>query len=84
MKDGGYDIPLSPFRGIGGPAGMDPAVVAALDEAFGKMAEEPSFVEAMANMGLGIAYLPTTEYQQLCDATAADMKSVCELLGLSQ
>lgn len=84
MKDEGYDITLSTFRGIGGPAGMDPAVVAALDEAFGKMAEEPSFVEAMANMGLGIAYLPTTEYQQLCDATAADMKSVCELLGLSQ
>lgn len=84
MKEAGYDITLSTFRGIGGPAGMDPAVVAALDEAFGKMAEEPSFVEAMANMGLGIAYLPTAEYQQLCDATAADMKSVCELLGLSQ
>lgn len=84
LKEEGYDITLSTFRGIGGPAGMDPEVVKVLDEAFGKMAEEPSFVEAMANMGLGIAYLPTAEYQQLCDATAADMKSVCELLGLSQ
>ena len=38
----------------------------------------------MANMGLGILYLDTPEYQALCDATAADMKMVCEKLGLSQ
>ena len=84
LKEEGYDITLSTFRGIGGPAGMDPEVVAVLSEAFGKMAEEESFVEAMANMGLGILYLDTPEYQALCDATAADMKLVCEKLGLSQ
>ena len=84
MKEEGYDITLSTFRGIGGPAGMDPEVVAALDEAFGKMSEEPSFIEAMDNMGLGIKYLPTEEYKQLCEDTAASMKSVCELLGLSK
>lgn len=84
MKDAGYDVTLSTFRGIGGPAGMDPAVVAALDEAFGKMSEEQSFIDAMANLGLGIKYLPTEEYKALCDSTAADMKSVCEQLGLSK
>jgi len=84
MKDCGYDITLSTFRGIGGPAGMDPAVVAALDEAFGKMSQEQSFIDAMNNMGLGIKYLPTAEYKQLCNDTAANMKSVCEMLGLSK
>ena len=84
LKEEGYDVTLSTFRGIGGPAGMDPEVVAVLSEAFGQMAQEPSFVEAMANMGLGILYLDTPEYQALCDATAADMKMVCEKLGLSQ
>lgn len=84
MKEAGYDVKLSTFRGIGGPAGMDPEVVAALDEAFGKMSQEDSFIEAMDNMGLGIAYLPQNEYEALCDDTASSMKSVCELLGLSQ
>lgn len=84
LKEEGYDVVLSTFRGIGGPAGMDPEVVAVLSEAFGKMSEEPSFIEAMDGLGLGIQYLDTEEYKALCDATAADMKSVCELLGLSQ
>lgn len=84
MKDCGYDITLSTFRGIGGPAGMDPAVVEALNEAFGKMSEEQSFIDAMNNLGLGIAYMPTAEYKQLCSDTAENMKSVCELLGLTQ
>lgn len=84
MAEEGYDIKLSTFRGIGGPAGMDEAVVAALDKAFAQMAQEESFVEAMNNMGLGIKYENTEDYKTLCTNTAADMKKVCELLGLSK
>lgn len=83
MKEEGYDISISTFRGIGGPAGMDPDVVTALSKAFGKMAEEQSFIDAMEEMGLGIEYLDTEDYKALCNDTAESMKAVCEELGLS-
>ncbi len=83
MQDSGYDVTLSTFRGIGGPSGMDEAVVAVLSEAFGKMAQEPSFIEAMDHMGLGIAYMDTQDYKDLCESTAAEMKKVCTSLGLT-
>jgi len=78
----GYDVSVMTFRGIGGPVGMDPAVVAALEEGFSQMAQEPSYIEAMNNRGLGLMYLDTAGYEALCEKTGTDMENTLDMLGL--
>lgn len=44
------------WRGVGGPAGMDPAVVAQIESAIAAAVEQESFIEGMKARGFGIAY----------------------------
>ncbi|TKT57974.1 tripartite tricarboxylate transporter substrate binding protein [Rhizobium sp. LC145] len=44
------------WRGVGGPAGMDPAVVARIEEAVAAAVKKESFVKGMRDRGFGIAY----------------------------
>lgn len=60
----GYDVVIGTFRGMAGPAGMDPEVVSALNDAFVKMAEEDVFVDVMENNSFGIRVMGTEEFQE--------------------
>ncbi|MGO2187655.1 MAG: tripartite tricarboxylate transporter substrate binding protein [Microbacterium gubbeenense] len=59
----GYDVDTGTFRGIAGPAGMDPEVVEILNDAFVDMAEEDVFVDVMESNSFGIRVMPTDEFQ---------------------
>ncbi|MEQ3553359.1 tripartite tricarboxylate transporter substrate binding protein [Pseudonocardia nematodicida] len=59
----GYDVEIGTFRGLAGPAGMDPATVATLNDAFVAMADEPGFTEVMNSNSFGIDVRPTEEFQ---------------------
>jgi len=63
LTEEGYDVQIGTFRGLAGPAGMDPAVVATLNDAFIKMAEEKTFVDVMTKNNFGIRVMPTDEFQ---------------------
>lgn len=63
FQEEGYDVTIGTFRGIAGPAGMDPDVVSTLNEAFVNMAEEDLFVEVMQNNNFGIRVMSTDEFQ---------------------
>jgi tripartite-type tricarboxylate transporter receptor subunit TctC len=59
----GYDVVTGTFRGVAGPAGMDPEIVSTLNAAFVEMAEEDVFVDVMTNNSFGIRVMETDEFQ---------------------
>ncbi|OSY36239.1 tripartite-type tricarboxylate transporter receptor subunit TctC [Pseudonocardia autotrophica] len=66
----GYDVEIGTFRGVAGPAGMDPAVVSTLNDAFVAMADEPGFVDVMNSNSFGIDVRPTAEFQQFFEESS--------------
>lgn len=59
----GHDVVIGTFRGLAGPAGMDPEVVSTLNDAFIEMAEAELFVDVMQSNSFGIRVMPTDEFQ---------------------
>jgi tripartite-type tricarboxylate transporter receptor subunit TctC len=84
LKESGIDmISNSPF-GIGGPKGIDPAVVKILHDAFRKGMEEQSYKDSMAKLDQEAFYLDTAAYQAYAMKQVEEQKQLVEELGLRQ
>jgi tripartite-type tricarboxylate transporter receptor subunit TctC len=84
LKEVGIDmVSNSPF-GIGGPKGMDPAVVKILHDAFKKGMEEQSYKDAMAKLDQEDFYLGTAEYHAYAMQQINEQRQLVEELGLRQ
>jgi tripartite-type tricarboxylate transporter receptor subunit TctC len=84
LKESGIDmISNSPF-GIGGPKGMDPAVVKVLHDAFKKGMEEQSYRDSMIKLDQEPFYLDTAAYQAYALKQVEEQKQLVEELGLRQ
>ena len=84
LKESGIDmVSNSPF-GIGGPKGMDPAVVKILHDAFKKGMEEQIYKDAMAKLDQEDFYLSTADYQAYAMQQISEQKQLVEDLGLKQ
>ena len=84
LKEVGIDmVSNSPF-GIGGPKGMDPAVVKVLHDAFKKGMEEQSYKDTMAKLDQEDFYLGTAEYHAYAMQQIGEQKQLVEDLGLRQ
>ena len=84
LKEVGIDlISNSPF-GIGGPKGMDPAVVKILHDAFKKSMEEQSYKDAMTKLDQEAYYLDTAAYHAFAMKQIGEQKQLVEDLGLRQ
>jgi len=74
LKEVGIDlISNSPF-GIGGPKGMDPAVVKILHDAFKKGMEEQSYKDAMVKLDQEAYYLDTAAYRDFAMKQISEQK----------
>lgn len=82
MRELGIDVNINTFRGLGGPRDIPADRVAILHDAFKKMMEEPEFVATLENMGLGIDYRSTAEYETLATETAQALEPTVRALGL--
>ncbi len=79
-------IPLvfdSPF-GIGGPKGMDPAVVARLHDAFKKALDDPLVQNALATYDMPPNYKNTEDYRKFVAESVVAERKVVQMLGLDQ
>ena len=76
-------ISNSPF-GIGGPKGMDPAVVKVLHDAFKKGAEEQSYKDTIAKLDMEPHYLNTADYHTFAMQQVVEQKQLIEELRLKQ
>lgn len=84
LKDVGINmVSNSPF-GIGGPKGMDPAVVKVLHDAFKKGMEEQSYRDTIAKLDMEPYYLGTADYQAYAMQQIGEQKQLVEELGLKQ
>ena len=84
LKEVGIDlISNSPF-GIGGPKGIDPAVVKILHDAFKKGMEEQSYKDSMAKLDQEAYYLDTAAYHAFAMKQIGEQKQLVEDLGLRQ
>lgn len=84
VKESGWDtISESPF-GIGGPKGMDPAVVKVLHDAFKATLDDPEVKAALDKFYQPVIYMNTADYTAYAARTFAAEKATIERLGLAK
>ena len=73
-KEAGYPTVISnSTRGIAGPKGMDPKIVAKLHDAFKKAIEDPSIKATLAKYDMVVNYKNTEDYvKSVKDVTEAE------------
>ena len=84
VKESGWDtITESPF-GIGGPKGMDPAIVKVLHDAFRKTLEDPAVLATLDKFFQPVIYMNSADYQAYGERTFKAEKATIERLGLAK
>jgi tripartite-type tricarboxylate transporter receptor subunit TctC len=82
-KELGYNIVGNSPYGLVGPKGMDPAVVAAIHDAFKKAMDDPKHLDVLAQLNQDMWYRTGDEYKAWAVATFAKDKALIERLGLA-
>lgn len=77
----GSDITYHSFRGVAGPKGMDPKVVAKLQDAIEKALKNPEHIKKMKEMGLDVDGTKGEAYKQILKKEEQTMISLKSLLG---
>ena len=84
VKESGWDtITESPF-GIGGPKGMDPAIVKTLHDAFKKTLDDAKVQETLDKFFMPDIYMSTADYTSYAERTFKAEKATIERLGLAK
>ena len=82
VKESGWDtITESPF-GIGGPKGMDPALVKLLETALAKVNQDPKVLEVYDRYFQPVIWMDSAEYSRYAARTFAQERATIERLGL--
>ena len=84
MKELGYDVVIELFRGISVPKGTPADVVAKLEAAFKKGAQEPEFVEFAKKNSFNIAFMGTDEFNKYVVPMDAKIAKVMTETGLKK
>ncbi|MBL8320407.1 MAG: tripartite tricarboxylate transporter substrate binding protein [Burkholderiaceae bacterium] len=84
VAESGWDtVSDSPF-GIGGPKGMDPAVVRVLHDAFRKTLEDPKVLETLDKFMQPVIYMNSADYSRYAERTFEAERATVERLGLAK
>jgi tripartite-type tricarboxylate transporter receptor subunit TctC len=84
LKELGHGIvAMSPY-GLAGPAGVPPAIVQTLHEAFKTAMQDPAFVAELARYDQEPAYLGPDDYGRALRAAYEHERQVVDRLGLAQ
>jgi tripartite-type tricarboxylate transporter receptor subunit TctC len=70
--------------GIGGPKGMDPAVIAKVRDAFAAALSDPKVQETLETLQMVPRYMDTETYNKFVTTEIRDSKPLIERLGLSK
>lgn len=83
LQELGYEtVSDSPF-GIGGPKGMDPAIVRRLHDAFKKTLEDPAVLATLEKYDQSVIYMNSADYAKFIADQFVKEKGVIERLGLT-
>ncbi len=84
VKELGYDVVLTKFRGIAGPPGTPPAVVDAWQRGVQAVLENPDYRAVYEARILAPHYIPHTDYAEFIDDFAARTESFLRATGVVQ
>ena len=72
LREQGYDVTAESSWGIGGPAGMDKAIVERLHAAFEKAAQQPDFVRLLERQDQSVTRMSSADYAAFAARQFAD------------
>ncbi|SJZ66098.1 tripartite tricarboxylate transporter substrate binding protein [Consotaella salsifontis] len=78
----GKDVTGGTWRGIAGPAGMDPALVSQIEGRIHQAYETESFQKGMSDRGFGTQYMGAEDFSAFLHQHEAQTKEVMNALGL--
>lgn len=78
----GYDMKWDIPFGVGGPKGMDPAVVRRLQDAFASAVRDPAVLAMLSKFDLHPLYQSTEDYQRFARDTAVRERALVARAGL--
>jgi tripartite-type tricarboxylate transporter receptor subunit TctC len=84
VKEAGWNtISESPF-GIGGPKGMDPAVVKTLEDALRKVNADPAVLTIYERFNQPVVWMDSAEYSRYAERTYEAERKTIERMGLAK
>ncbi|MDS1137129.1 tripartite tricarboxylate transporter substrate binding protein [Nitratireductor indicus] len=75
-KSLGYDVEMLSERGVGVPAGTDPAIVEKLAAAIEAVAKNPAFIERNKELYTEVSYMPTEAFQKHVEQLRKDYQAM--------
>lgn len=84
MKDLGYDVVIELFRGISVPKGTPDEVVAKLEEAFKKGAQDPEFIEFSKKNSFNISFMGMDDFNEYVNPMDDKIAKVMKETGLTK
>ena len=82
LNELGYATVSDSPIGVGGPKGMDPAVVKTIHDAFKKALEDPAVLAVFEKYDQSVIYMNTEEYTKFARESFASERAVIEKLGM--
>ncbi len=84
LKDAGYNVVVDAPNGVGGPRGIDPAILARLREVFRTATQSPEFAAACARIDAPVMYLDGPDYEKYAATMMDREKRLIERLNLRE
>lgn len=84
VSEQGYPVVVDAPNGIGGPKGLDPAILAKLRSAFKVAAASPEFAAACDKIDAPLMYLDGPDYEKYVAQTVVREKALIEKLKLRE
>ena len=84
VKEFGYDLVLTKFRGLAGPPGTPPAITAALEAAIQHLLDSSEYRAVYEEAMLTASYMPHEEFERFIGTFAAETESFLRNTGVIQ
>ena len=84
LKELGVDVVQASPYGLGGPKGMEPALVQRIHDVFRQAMEMPSHVEALARYDQSLMPMNSAEYLRFAETTSQRERAIVDKLGLAR
>ena len=84
VKELGYDLVLTKFRGLAGPPGTPPVITAALEQAIQHLLDSPEYRAIYEEEMLTATYMPHEEFERFIGTFAAETESFLRNTGVIQ
>ena len=75
VRESGYEVVVTKFRGLMGPRGLPPEIVATWERAVRQVLEDPAYLSTYSQAMLTPAFMGQTDFARFIDGFASDTES---------